>query len=298
VAEVTAQAAYDFRHKPSPASDRTVRAMDLSLEPVSRTLWIPLVGRALARQRRPDLGFSDPESERILASFESRSALKTLEEDATIVWGSIRRTQVFDELTGDFLRRNRGATVLNLGAGLCTRFSRVDDGQVRWIDVDRPQVIGLRRRLMRKKPRQELIAVERVEREAGAWTPAANGPVLVIAEGLLMFLEGGGAERLLSELLQRLPAGSECLFDYIHPWFVTRPILRPKSMKAVGAQYRWGVRDLQRHVAPGYDCLSVNRFTERLGLATRLAAHTLARAMGGPLFDVAHLRVRAGYTAR
>ncbi len=54
----------------------------------------------------------------------------------------------FDQWTRAFLIANPASTVLHLGCGLDTRVQRIDPGpQVRWYDVDYPDVIELRQQL-------------------------------------------------------------------------------------------------------------------------------------------------------
>src|SRR5512147_2326395 len=58
------------------------------------------------------------------------------------------RAKHFDEWTCAFLAANPVSTVLHLGCGLDTRVYRIDPGpQVRWFDVDLPDVIALRQQL-------------------------------------------------------------------------------------------------------------------------------------------------------
>jgi O-methyltransferase involved in polyketide biosynthesis len=58
------------------------------------------------------------------------------------------RAKHFDTWTREFLAAHERATVLHLGAGLDSRVWRIDPGpEVRWYDVDQPEVIETRRKL-------------------------------------------------------------------------------------------------------------------------------------------------------
>jgi O-methyltransferase involved in polyketide biosynthesis len=58
----------------------------------------------------------------------------------------------FDQWTRAFLAANPASTVLHLGCGLDTRVHRIDPGpQVRWFDVDFPDVLALREQLYPKR---------------------------------------------------------------------------------------------------------------------------------------------------
>lgn len=62
--------------------------------------------------------------------------------------GLIMRMNKFDSLVRDFLSRNLDAVVVYIGCGLDTRFERVDNGRVEWFDLDLPQVMALRQKLI------------------------------------------------------------------------------------------------------------------------------------------------------
>jgi len=46
--------------------------------------------------------------------------------------------------------KNGGAVVVNIGAGLDSTFQRVDPGTVRWINIDLPDVVAMRQKLIRQ----------------------------------------------------------------------------------------------------------------------------------------------------
>lgn len=50
------------------------------------------------------------------------------------------------------------ATVVQIGTGLNTRFERVDNGTVHWIDMDLPDTIELRRMFFTDTDRRRMIA--------------------------------------------------------------------------------------------------------------------------------------------
>ena len=58
------------------------------------------------------------------------------------------RSEIFDERVERFISNNPNGAILNLGAGLDARFQRVDNGSIRWFDLDFPDVIGIRDQLL------------------------------------------------------------------------------------------------------------------------------------------------------
>jgi O-methyltransferase involved in polyketide biosynthesis len=99
---------------------------------VQQTLFIPLAARAReSRKRRPVL--RDPKAAQVLSAvdFDTRKYGAGAGGGVTVL-----RTAIFDCWVSDFLTEHPGGTVVELGTGLNTRFERVDNGEVRWIDVE------------------------------------------------------------------------------------------------------------------------------------------------------------------
>ncbi|HBZ19782.1 MAG TPA: hypothetical protein DEO60_01525 [Bacteroidales bacterium] len=44
--------------------------------------------------------------------------------------------------------------IKNIGCGLDTRFERIDNGKLKWFDIDFPEVIKLRGRFMNENSRR------------------------------------------------------------------------------------------------------------------------------------------------
>lgn len=63
------------------------------------------------------------------------------DKDALMGNGVLARTILLDRMVKQFIDENPKGTVVNIACGLDTRFYRVDNGSVRWYNLD------LRRRL-------------------------------------------------------------------------------------------------------------------------------------------------------
>lgn len=68
------------------------------------------------------------------------------------------RGLLYDRWVGEFLARHPDGTVVELGAGLSTRFERIDNGKARWVDVDLPDAIALRQSHFAATPRRTFLA--------------------------------------------------------------------------------------------------------------------------------------------
>jgi O-methyltransferase involved in polyketide biosynthesis len=108
-----------------------------------------------------------------------------------------------------------GGTVVALGEGLETQFWRVDDGRVRWVTVELPEVLELQRELLPESPRRHAIARSALD---FAWLDEVAGPdVLVTALGLLMYFERARADELIVRVAERLTGGA-MVFDTVPAW--------------------------------------------------------------------------------
>ena len=132
------------------------------------------------------------------------------------IHGGITSAQ-FDAWITDYLNGHPDAVVLHLGCGLHSRAFRIAAPEgVRWFDVDLPQVIALRRQLYSESETYRMIASSVTD---PGWLDAlpAGGPVLIVAEGLLMYLTPAEVTDLLHRLLDRFDTG-ELLADLLSKW--------------------------------------------------------------------------------
>lgn len=141
------------------------------------------------------------------------------------------RAKQIDTWAADFLSRHPDATVLHLGCGLDSRAFRLEvPGGVRWFDVDLPEVIDLRRQLYSAHENYRMIGASVTD---PAWLDEvpSGGPVLVVAEGLLMYLDEAEVAQLFTRIIDRFGSG-EVVFDGISRW-----------MTRVSKHNRWGLHD-------------------------------------------------------
>ena len=116
-----------------------------NLSDVAEMLLIPLYIRAVESQR-PDALVKDDKAVALVGQMDycfSRFKFDKYDQVSIIL-----RNREFDRHARDFLARYPQAVVVHIGCGLDSRFERVDNGQVEWYDLDLPQVIELRRKLI------------------------------------------------------------------------------------------------------------------------------------------------------
>lgn len=118
------------------------------------------------------------------------------------------RVRTIDVALTRLLSGEPEATVVALGEGLETQFWRVDDGRVRWLTVDLPEMIAVRRRVLPDAPRTRTFSGSATEPD---WIEQVDRgrSVVITAQGLLMYFEPDQVRRLITEWAEYLPgAGS------------------------------------------------------------------------------------------
>jgi O-methyltransferase involved in polyketide biosynthesis len=161
------------------------------------------------------------------------------EEDKVAI---VLRNRQIDRYTQDYLTRHPQAAVVHIGCGLDSRFERVDNGQVEWYDLDLPEVIALRRRLIGGEgERYHLLAYSVLDR---AWLSIVaehrQRPFLFLAEGVLMYFEEAQVKSLFLMLRDHFP-GAELVFDAFSPLLVRMNNFRIARTK-IGARYSWSLK--------------------------------------------------------
>jgi O-methyltransferase involved in polyketide biosynthesis len=181
----------------------------VELGQVQETLFIPLVGRAEeTRKRRPVL--RDAKAVEILESVGFDRAKYSRAGG----WTTVIRTAIFDMWIRNFLAENPGGSVVELGTGLNTRFERVDNGTVHWIDLDLPDTIALRRRFFADTGRRRMMAASVAD---DSWMPTVRelpGPYFFVADGVLAYLTEEDVTRTLANLAEQFPGALIALDTY------------------------------------------------------------------------------------
>ena len=223
-------------------------SVSVRLDPVPETLLWTLWHRAV-EAKRPDRVLDDPLAvelvERIGFPFVERFG----DGDKLSQWQALR-ARCFDEAIRRFFPGHPGGTVVALGEGLETQLWRVDDGRVRWVSVDLPEVIEIRREALPPHERSRLVATSVLD---PGWLDAVPGgeDVLVTAQGVLMYLAPAEVHQLLARCADRFRPGA-MLFDAVPSWLVKRSRrggLRTETGYAPPA-WSWGLdRDEERRLS-------------------------------------------------
>jgi methyltransferase (TIGR00027 family) len=199
--------------------------------------------RALESER-PDALFRDPYARR-LAGERGRSIVEGLPK-GPLSWSLAVRTRVFDELIVDGVR-DGVRIVLNLAAGLDVRPYRLPlPAEVRWIETDLPGIVGFKNEaLSGERPTcpVERIALDvadlNARREVLATVSHSAERVLVITEGLLVYLDAKEVASLADDLHRHLP-NARWLLENISPEILARQQrLWRNRLRVAGAEHKF-----------------------------------------------------------
>jgi methyltransferase (TIGR00027 family) len=168
-------------------------AADNPIRNVSDTaLWVA-VYRAMETERG-DAIFHDPYARR-LAGERGQAIVDAMPRGKSMSWPMVVRTAVMDEIVMRCVQEGV-RTVLNLAAGLDARPYRLPlPASLRWLHVDFPDMVGyFREHMAGETPHCELEFITADLRDGGVRrevfaSASSHGPVLVITEGLLIYLE-------------------------------------------------------------------------------------------------------------
>jgi len=175
---------------------------------VQQTLFFPLLARARETERKRPL-LRDAKAVELVREIDFDAG--TFNQSA-LTFLVVLRTMILDWWVRRFLAVNPGGTVVELGTGLNTRFERVDNGSVHWIDLDLPDTIALRRRFFSDTERRRMIAASLLDED---WLTAAEqlpGPYFFVADGVLPYLTEDQVSALLTRIAGRFP-GALIAFD-------------------------------------------------------------------------------------
>ncbi|MGB7339584.1 MAG: class I SAM-dependent methyltransferase [Phototrophicaceae bacterium] len=150
------------------------------------------------------------------------------------------RTVILDDYTNQFIAQYPQATIINIAAGLDTRFYRMDNGKITWIELDLPDSIAVRQQLMDETERHRTLAASALDTD---WMDdlASTNPTLFIVEGLLMYLTEEQIKGMLGAIAERFPH-AEFLLEVLGKTQATRTHLNDAISKTA-AQFKFGIRD-------------------------------------------------------
>lgn len=180
---------------------------------IEETLLLPLWGRAYETQKssprlideraveiiqRIDYDFSDIEKTQAMSQH-----------------GWVSRSLHTDRVAHEFIKKHPEATIVNIGCGMDTTFSRIDNGTIMFYELDLPDVIELRRRFYEDSDRHKSIASSFLDTQWFEKIEVRDG-LLFLAGGVFMYFD---EEQIKTFFMKAADHFNECefFFDALSP---------------------------------------------------------------------------------
>ena len=178
------------------------------LTEVSETALITLRSRVIeSRKSKPAL--QDPVGEEcfeaLLAEMPDDLRKRVMERKLSPVLTRhiALRARHYDRLCKEFLEEFPEGLVVSLGSGFDTRFWRLGGGDLKYMELDLPAVIGIKQQLLKDKPTYPMIEDSVLEE---SWISKVKeiqtDRVLFVAEGLFMYLPSDQVIQTLTRLAE------------------------------------------------------------------------------------------------
>ena len=190
--------------------------MKQKLTNVAETLLIPLWARAEETKKENPI-IIDKKAVEMVSEIDYD--FSKFEKSWMSQVGCAIRAEILDTETKKFIRKNPNAIIVNLGCGLDTRFSKMDNGKIKWYDLDLPETIRIKKIFFREKSNYKMIAKSVFDY---SWFNEINHndeAVLIIAEGILMYFTEKEIKELMKHLIEKFPK-AEMLLEILAPILV------------------------------------------------------------------------------
>jgi len=160
------------------------------------------------------------------------------------------RAKKYDEYARAFLSTNPKGVIVNIGCGMDSRFHRIDNGKVTFFDLDLPEMIEFKQRFYQETDRYHMLGIsvfdyywmDKVAR-------IGKRPILFMAEGVFMYLDGEKVKDLVLKLQSRFP-GADLVSEVVTKLFTSKPWNGMVAMKmnrqlgvGKGAAFTFGIRN-------------------------------------------------------
>ena len=156
--------------------------MDLKFGDVQETALITLAIRA-SETSRPDARISDPMAKEIIDTL----GVDVSKYDPFMSHeGVVARTIMYRDALKKLIAQYPDAVCINLGCGFDDKFPQVDNGKIRWYDVDLADQIAVRRKVFEDRERCIMMDGDALD---GSWTKniPESDMYIIVMEGVLEY---------------------------------------------------------------------------------------------------------------
>ncbi|MCF4007140.1 class I SAM-dependent methyltransferase [Corynebacterium uropygiale] len=258
---------------------------------IGSTTVTTIASRARGAAKYGITDWTDTQAEEVFRALQERAQREGFDLESlcltskSAVVGTIRRSQALDQLIRDFAAAHPSPVILSLGIGLCNAASRLRDIDARWFGVDKKEVLDTRAELI---PEDTVHCIPGDLAEPHTWLPhiPADAPTLVVAEGVLMYLQPESVPPLLDALrahFSEAPA-LELAADLYDTLMMKRKTDH-EIKERTGASYSFGAEGPEglASQAEGWEALGAVDTMSPISTEMRLAVPALKRLCRGRL---------------
>ncbi|KAI0173487.1 putative polyketide synthase protein [Hypoxylon sp. FL1284] len=200
----------------------------------------PLIARARDAQK-PDPVLNDIYAVQALSRMDYD--IQKFEIDDSQATMNTLRAMCLDRWTTEFLASNPCSTVVHLGCGLDSRCLRLqpDLTSVRWIDVDLPDAIELRSKVMPNPGGDYSLLAADITKEEWLKQIPTDRPTVIIGQALLVYLKEDVGKLMIQRLVDHFNSG-QLIIDCVNTVVLSLQ-QGIQATKANGTRFEWGIDD-------------------------------------------------------
>ena len=228
--------------------------MDI-LKAVSETALITLRARGLeAEKEKPviedPIGLECLNRLQSLLPIETRDRILNRKLPSTLTRHLALRARKYDSYAKTFIEENPNGMVVSLGCGFDTRYWRVSANSWKYVEIDLPEVIEIKKKVLGDIANYEMIGCSVLEE---AWIEKIlamqEENVLFLAEGLFMYLPKSEVIRIINKLSGSF-SQSQIVFEVVKEKYTKglwKKVVESKMKRSLGTKagssYEFGVGD-------------------------------------------------------
>ena len=213
--------------------------MDTKFKNVSETLLITLNARGKDADS-PNSVLNDKKSAEIMSKIDYD--FSKFDKGWMSYYGILARAKTMDQEIKKFMDKYPDCVIVSIGAGLDTRFSRIDNGKITWYNLDLPEVIEQRKIFFEENPRVRDIPKSAFDSSWTEYVETHGKELLIISEGVLMYFDENEVKNFLNILTDRFDKFT--LYLNLLSKKLVKQARRHDTLKTMkNAEFKWGVKD-------------------------------------------------------
>ena len=217
----------------------------MNLEGVEKTMLLTLFAKA-QHSKEKNHKFYDKKAIEVISKIDYD--FTKANKDRKMKMGVIGRTIVLDEMVEDYIKKHPHSTIINIASGMDTRFDRLDNGLIRWYNVDLENSANFRLQYIKDSDRVKTLAYSAMDPKWADEIKIESGNVLLILEGLTMYLQENDIADILN-IINNNFMHCTVFMELMPPASVKKT--KEISVEETNSKFTWGVQK-------GYELLNIN----------------------------------------